>query len=66
MTGSAKQSISPRKSGLLRRFAPRNDGGVTVKFSFVIAREGGQSSIPEAVIMESKDRGVLDTRLRGV
>jgi len=29
MTGSAKQSISPqqRKNGLLRRFAPRNDGG---------------------------------------
>jgi hypothetical protein len=28
MTGSAKQSISPRKekNGLLRRFAPRNDG----------------------------------------
>jgi hypothetical protein len=29
MTGSAKQSIWPqqRKYGLLRRFAPRNDGG---------------------------------------
>jgi hypothetical protein len=29
MTGSAKQSIAPRKekNGLLRRFAPRNDGG---------------------------------------
>ncbi len=25
MTGFAKQSISPRKGGLLRRFAPRND-----------------------------------------
>jgi hypothetical protein len=26
MTGSAKQSIAPRKNGLLRRFASRNDG----------------------------------------
>src|SRR5258705_530628 len=28
MTGCSKQSMEPRrKSGLLRRFAPRNDGG---------------------------------------
>jgi hypothetical protein len=26
MTGSAKQSIAPEQRGLLRRFAPRNDG----------------------------------------
>jgi hypothetical protein len=32
----------------------------------VIAREGGQSSIPETPAMESKGRGVLDTRIRGV
>src|SRR5260370_42446363 len=35
MTGSARQSISPRwKNGLLRRFAPRNDG----KHNFVSSR----------------------------
>jgi hypothetical protein len=27
----------------------------------VIVREGGRSSIPEKVVMESKSRGVLDT-----
>jgi hypothetical protein len=32
MTGSAKQSISPRrKNGLLRRFAPRNDAEIHVR-----------------------------------
>jgi hypothetical protein len=31
-----------------------------VKFSAVIAREGGRSSIPETPAMESRSRGVLD------
>src|SRR5260370_16472735 len=33
MTGSAKQSSYPRRDGLLRRFAPRNDGlNILAKF----------------------------------
>jgi hypothetical protein len=36
----------------------REDG--RVKFSAVIAREGGRSSIPEKPVMESRNRGVLD------
>jgi hypothetical protein len=46
--------------GLLR-FA-RNDvlnSGATL--STVIVREGGRSSIPETLMIESKSRGVLDT-----
>jgi hypothetical protein len=34
-------------------------------YSVVIVREGGRSSIPEAAVIESISRGVLDTRLRG-
>jgi hypothetical protein len=34
-------------------------------YSVVIVREGGRSSIPEAVVIEPISRGVLDTRLRG-
>jgi hypothetical protein len=41
----------------LGRFTPRECG---VMFSTVIAREGGRSSIPEAVTIESRSRGVLD------
>jgi len=37
--------------------------GSRVRF---IARESGRSSIPEALVMESKSRSVLDTPLRGV
>jgi hypothetical protein len=33
--------------------------------SAVIVREGGRSSIPEAAVIESRSRGVLDTRMRG-
>jgi hypothetical protein len=33
--------------------------------SAVIVREGGRSSIPETLMIESIGRGVLDTRLRG-
>jgi hypothetical protein len=33
--------------------------------SVVIVREGGRSSIPEAVVIEPISGGVLDTRLRG-
>ena len=35
-------------------------------FPLVIAREGGRSSIPETLMMESRSRGVLDTRLEPV
>jgi hypothetical protein len=31
----------------------------------VIVREGGRSSIPEAAVIETIGRSVLDTRLRG-
>ena len=34
-------------------------------YSVVIVREGGRSSIPEAAVIESTSRGVLDPRLRG-
>src|ERR1700737_804896 len=34
-------------------------------YSVVIVRESGRSSIPEASVIESKSRGVLDTRFRG-
>src|SRR5260370_10816046 len=30
------------------------------EYLFVVAREGGRSSIPETLIMKSKSRGVLD------
>ena len=45
----------------LGRNAPRE--GKTI--SAVIVREGGRSSIPEAVVIEPRSRGVLDPRLRG-
>jgi hypothetical protein len=32
-----------------------------IKHRVVIAREGGRSSIPEAAVMESRGRSVLDT-----
>src|SRR4051812_17828486 len=58
MTGSAEQSIGQRrKNGLLRRFAPRNDGlyadaarrdsSRRATPTAVIVRESGRSSIPE-------------------
>jgi hypothetical protein len=34
-------------------------------YSVVIAREGGQPSIPETLMIEPIGRGVLDPRLRG-
>jgi hypothetical protein len=34
------------------------------KFSAVIAREGGRSSIPETPVMESGSRGVLDRQVK--
>jgi hypothetical protein len=33
--------------------------------SVVIVREGGRSSIPETLMIEPREPGVLDTRLRG-
>jgi hypothetical protein len=56
----AIHSQSNGDNGLLRRFAPRNDGTEAPPFSVVIAREGGRSSIPETPVMESRSRGVLD------
>jgi hypothetical protein len=53
MTGSAKQSIKPqRKNGLLRRFAPRNDG--KSRRGFAISRRDA----PESCIYLSPKEGV--------
>jgi hypothetical protein len=41
----------------LGRIAPREREGV---FTAVIVREGGRSSIPETLMIESKGRSVLD------
>jgi hypothetical protein len=37
-----------------------NKGNGRDVYATVIAREGGRSSIPETLMMESKGRGVLD------
>jgi len=44
----------------LGRIAPRGRGVMSDEYLFVIAREGGRSSVPETLIMKSKSRGVLD------
>jgi len=50
-----------QNSGALRReIAESYREDERVKFSAVIAREGGRSSIPETPVMESRSRGVLD------
>ncbi len=36
----------------------------TASFSTVIAREGGRSSIPEAVVIEPRSLGVLDAPVK--
>jgi hypothetical protein len=41
----------------------RFHGGKQIGFIGVIARESGRSSIPPAVVIEPKGRGVLDTPL---
>jgi hypothetical protein len=44
----------------------RNDGfKADATLSAVIARAGGRSSTPEALMIESKSRGVLDTACAG-
>src|ERR1700730_3469111 len=43
----------------------RGNAEVCFVVSVVIVREGGRSSIPETLMVESSEPGVLDTRLRG-
>src|SRR4029079_4696381 len=54
---SGGKGRNPRQ---IRLQAMRRQAGDAVSKA-VIAREGGQSSIPETPAMESKGRGVLDT-----
>jgi hypothetical protein len=49
--------MEPEIYGCVARCACRITG--------VIPRESGESSIPEAVVVESRGRGVLDARFRG-
>jgi hypothetical protein len=37
---------------------------IRATLTLVVAREGGRSSIPETPMMESKNRGVLDSPLK--
>src|SRR5258706_2638179 len=70
---ATKQStLTSRQHGLLRGAChrariratrwPAMTASKRAKHSAVIAREGGRSSIPETLMIESKGRGVLDTR----
>jgi hypothetical protein len=57
--GEAEQFL--QNSGASRReIAETYREDERAKFSAVIAREGGRSSIPETPVMESRSRGVLD------
>jgi hypothetical protein len=55
-----------QNSGALRREIAESyrEDDERVKFSAVIAREGGRSSIPETPVMESRSRGVLDRQVK--
>jgi hypothetical protein len=76
MTGSAKQSISPRKERMdcfaalamtwISRCHPSRHRPPTGRPNGrPMTGSGGRSSIPESSAIEPRSRGVLDTRLRG-
>jgi len=47
-------------AGTLRSAHPTASGAAGCTRSFVIAREGGRSSIPETLVIEATGRGELD------
>jgi hypothetical protein len=65
VASEAKQSRLVNRKGLdcFVARAPRNDElGARTNHEFaVIAREGGQSSIPETAVIEPRSRSVLDS-----